>query len=93
MALLAQRLKKRQNGANLAEMDPTEGAQVPSTSQPLRPLLSVKSACEILAVSRNTVYKLVRSGDLPGVRVGGDWRFQPDAIEAYIERNRAGAVE
>jgi excisionase family DNA binding protein len=41
-----------------------------------------------LQISRRTLARLVGNGSLPAVRVGGQLRFQPDAVEAFIEANR-----
>jgi excisionase family DNA binding protein len=45
-----------------------------------------------LQVSLRTVYRLVKEGKLPAVRVGRQWRFQKDDIRACLEeRERAAA--
>ncbi|WP_404352903.1 helix-turn-helix domain-containing protein [Phycicoccus jejuensis] len=43
---------------------------------------------EILDVSAAQAYALVRSGDLPAIKVGGrgQWRVETSELEAYIER-------
>lgn len=40
----------------------------------------------ILGVSTDTVYRMVRSGDVPGFKVGGVWRFFPSKVTAHLER-------
>ena len=39
------------------------------------PVLSVKQVAEILAVSQNTAYALVRSGQIHSIRVGRSYRI------------------
>ena len=48
--------------------------------------VSVATAAEILAVSVSHVYALVRSAELPALRVGrkGPWRISTSALEQFI---------
>jgi len=50
------------------------------------PLYSVEEVVEQLRVSKTTVYRLLRSGELEGVRIGHLWRVRPAAIVAYLRR-------
>ncbi len=40
----------------------------------------------ILGVSTDTVYRMVRTGDIPGFKVGGVWRFFPSEVRAHLNR-------
>jgi excisionase family DNA binding protein len=51
-------------------------------------LLTVKQAADALAVSPRLVYKLVKSGQLQGVRVGSAVRVEESDLKEYVERNR-----
>ena len=52
----------------------------------LSPLLTVEQCAELLAVSRPTVYRLVRDHGLPVVRsTGNDIRFRPEDLESWLE--------
>jgi len=51
-------------------------------------LLTVNGLAEHLAVSRETVYRLVRRGDIRPVRVGERLRFLPRDVDAYLEARR-----
>ena len=42
-----------------------------------------------LNVSRMTVIRMVKRGDLPAYRVNKDWRFEEKDIEEYLKRNRS----
>ena len=46
-----------------------------------------------LKVTEKTVYSLVRKGNLPAFKVGGQWRFRRTAIDFWIEvkTNAVGA--
>ena len=55
-------------------------------------LLTILDVASLLKVSDKTVYSLVAKGDLPGFKVGGQWRFSRTVIDAWIEvkSNTAG---
>lgn len=46
--------------------------------------LTVEEVAAAMRVSKMTVYRLLRSGELPGVRVGRSFRVPQDALEAYL---------
>jgi len=51
-------------------------------------VLTVKELSDYLRIHPSTVYKLLRSGDLPGFRIGTDWRFNGEVIDRWcLERN------
>lgn len=50
-----------------------------------RTLLRVGDLAGLLHVSPGTVYRLVREGQLPGVRVGGQWRFRREDCEGWLD--------
>ncbi|HEX2176846.1 MAG TPA: helix-turn-helix domain-containing protein [Nocardioidaceae bacterium] len=50
--------------------------------------LQLADVAEVLNISVNQVYALVRRGDLVAVKIGGrgQWRVEADQLEAYIAR-------
>jgi excisionase family DNA binding protein len=50
--------------------------------------LTLADVAETLNVSAAQAYALVRSGDLPAIKVGGrgQWRVEASELEAYIAR-------
>jgi excisionase family DNA binding protein len=50
--------------------------------------LQLSDVAEVLNISVNQVYALVRRGDLVAVKIGGrgQWRVEADQLEAYIAR-------
>jgi excisionase family DNA binding protein len=50
--------------------------------------LTLPDVAEQLNVSAAQAYALVRSGDLPAIKVGGrgQWRVEATELEAYIQR-------
>jgi excisionase family DNA binding protein len=52
----------------------------------LSQLLTVAQTAELLAVSRPTLYRLVRDHGLPVIRpTGNDMRFRPEDIERWLD--------
>jgi excisionase family DNA binding protein len=47
-------------------------------------ILTIKELCDLLRIHPATVYKLTRRGQIPGFRVGADWRFRKDAIMRWM---------
>jgi excisionase family DNA binding protein len=45
--------------------------------------LTIKDVAYLLSVHPMTVYRLLKQGRLPGVRLGGVWRFSRQAIERW----------
>jgi excisionase family DNA binding protein len=55
-------------------------------TQPKLPLsFSVTEVAEILRVNSATVYRLVRRRDLPGLKIGGKWRFNRTELEKWLQ--------
>lgn len=50
-------------------------------------LYTMQDLCELLQVSRSTVNRIISSGELPVVRIGGSVRFSPAAVDRYIRSN------
>ena len=50
-------------------------------------LLSPKQLAEYLQLSQRTVYRLLERGDLPGVKVGGQWRFRRADVDQWLDVN------
>ncbi|HXY04282.1 MAG TPA: helix-turn-helix domain-containing protein [Terriglobales bacterium] len=46
-------------------------------------VMTVNELANYLRIHRTTLYRLLRRGELPGFRVGSDWRFDLDAIERW----------
>jgi excisionase family DNA binding protein len=47
-------------------------------------ILSVEGAAKALGVSTRTIYNLARSGDIPAMRVGREWRFSLKNIREWV---------
>ena len=50
-------------------------------------LLNPKQLAEYLQLSSRTVYRLLERGELPAVRVGGQWRFRKATVDEWLDVN------
>lgn len=57
-------------------------------SHGIEPLLSLDEVADLLRISESGVYRLVRSGELPRVKVGNRTLFEPDEIRRFIAQRR-----
>src|ERR1700754_3596296 len=60
---------------------------------PLNPMnedgfLTTEEVLEYLQVNLRTVYRLIKAGKIPAVRVGRQWRFRKRDIDAWLESQR-----
>lgn len=57
------------------------------SNAPESDILSLPEACKFLRVHRNTLYKLIRDGELPAFRLmqGGRWRFRQRDLQQWLE--------
>lgn len=53
-----------------------------------KPWLSVADICDYLDVSPYVVTGVLRSGDLPAVKVGREWRVASTDFEAWLNGQR-----
>lgn len=52
-------------------------------------VLTIHELAALLRVGLKTAYTLTQNGEVPGFKVGGQWRFRRRDIEAWIdERTR-----
>ena len=47
-------------------------------------LLTVSEVCEAMRVSNMTVYRLIKSGELPAIRLGKTYRVLESDVERYL---------
>ncbi|MGW6461994.1 helix-turn-helix domain-containing protein [Streptomyces sp. NPDC055078] len=52
-------------------------------------LLTVEEAARRLRIGRTTCYRLIRTGELESIPIGGLRRIPADAPAAYVARRRA----
>lgn len=54
-------------------------------TDPISRLLTVAEVATVIRVSRMTVYRLIRRGQLKAMRVGRNYRVREDDLELYLE--------
>jgi excisionase family DNA binding protein len=55
--------------------------------RPAADVLTVAGLAELLQASEDDVRALAEAGELPGRRVGGDWRFAREAVLRWLSRD------
>ena len=51
--------------------------------------MSLEEVAEMLGVTYQLIYRLVRSGELPAVRLGKLYRVSKSDLDKYLERSKA----
>ena len=55
-------------------------------------VLTVRELSEYLRVHPTTVYRLLRAKQLPGFRVGSEWRFSVDMIDRWRSEEETASI-
>jgi excisionase family DNA binding protein len=63
------------------------GFTMSSASEALK-LYSVEELCEVLGVGKSWLYKRLRNGEIPSVRVGHFFRVRQEDLDGYLEKQR-----
>jgi len=50
----------------------------------VKEVMSVRDAADYLGLSRNTVYRLVRSGEIPARKFGNQWRISKAVLDEFL---------
>jgi excisionase family DNA binding protein len=69
------------------KMGRKEGKEIAS-----RKLLPAGAVAEMLSLSRQHVYTMAASGELPSIKLRGAVRFDPKDVERFIRAHRRGEV-
>lgn len=51
-------------------------------------IITIKEVAEYLKIKEKTAYSLAASGDIPGFKVGGAWRFKKSEIDKWINKQQ-----
>ena len=55
-------------------------------------LLTVNEVADLLRVSRMTVYRLIKEGQLAAIRVGRNYRLREDDVDEYLSKRYTEAI-
>lgn len=58
-------------------------------SAEIEAFLTTEEVLSYLKITPRTIYRLIRSGELPAVRIGRQWRFRRADLDRWLERQRA----
>jgi len=47
-------------------------------------VLTVTEVAEILRMNSTTIYRLVKNGSIPGVKIGGNWRISKASLDLWL---------
>ncbi len=53
--------------------------------------LTMDEVLGYLRVTPRTIYRLIKTGDLPAVRIGRQWRFRQSDLDAWLSRRQTNA--
>ncbi len=51
-------------------------------------VLTVDEVAKLLKLSKITIYRLIKTGEIPAYKVGASWRINKEDLEAYIESKK-----
>jgi excisionase family DNA binding protein len=54
-------------------------------------LLTLSEAANLLQVSTRTLQRMIRNGELPAFKVGGQWRVRETQLRQWVE-SREGSI-
>lgn len=57
----------------------------------MSPLLTPAEVAALLSVSKRTVQRLLEAGELPGLKVGSQWRCRAESIQDWQARRETGS--
>jgi len=67
--------------------DRSSGADMKKNTIPrLQEILTVEEISELLRVHPSTIYRMLKRNEIPGFKVGNDWRFQTGNIKQWLDQ-------
>jgi excisionase family DNA binding protein len=63
-----------------------------NSSQSSDRLMTVRQLADYLNLNERTVLKLVSDGELPGVKIGNQWRFRKAMLDAWLDDQMLGVT-
>lgn len=48
-------------------------------------IFSIEEAEEYLGIKKRTLYKLAKTGNIPAIKIGGQWRFSKYRLDALFQ--------
>ena len=61
---------------------------------PMEKLMTLEEVAEDLCLSKDTVYRLANTGELPAAaKVRSQWRFRKEDVDQWLEKNKNARPE
>jgi excisionase family DNA binding protein len=54
-------------------------------------LWTTEDVVAYLNVTPRTIYRLIRTGELPAIRIGHQWRIRQSDLDEWLDRQRVAA--
>lgn len=54
--------------------------------EPISEYLMPREVMDLLYIGKNTLYKLLNSGELKGFRIGKQWRVERSELQKYVSK-------
>lgn len=51
-------------------------------------LMTLSQLAEYLQLGKSTVYKMVQKGEIPGIKIANQWRFDKKEIDEWIKKKK-----
>lgn len=51
-------------------------------------LMTLEEVADYLRLSNDTVYRMANTGTIPASKVGNQWRFRKEDVDAWLEANK-----
>jgi len=51
-------------------------------------LMTLEELADYLRLSNDTVYRMANTGTIPASKVGNQWRFRREDVDAWLEANK-----
>ena len=55
-------------------------------------IMDISEAADYLHIKKWTLYRLVKRGKIPGIKVGGQWRFKKEVLDEMFKGKGLGFV-
>ena len=63
-----------------------------NTDTPIK-LLTLSEAASILKISKRTLHRMIQTGQIPALKVGGQWRILKSRLEELVQEEKNTASD
>jgi excisionase family DNA binding protein len=54
-------------------------------------IMDIAQAASYLNIKKGTLYRLAKNGQIPGTKIGGQWRFKRERLDALFRIQENGS--